>query len=79
MLKISLKMSAISFAALIAATAPAQAYIDPGVGSFILQAVIGSIAGGLFILKMYWAKFLSFLPGGRKADNRETDRAGRGS
>lgn len=59
--------------ALIAASAPAHAYLDPGTGSMILQGVIGGIAGGLFIARTYWAKMLSFLPGGRKKENASDD------
>ncbi len=33
---------------------PAHAYIDPGTGSIILQAVIGGIAAGLVVIKTYW-------------------------
>jgi hydrogenase-4 membrane subunit HyfE len=33
---------------------PAQAYIDPGTGSYVLQLVIGGFLGGLFIAKNYW-------------------------
>lgn len=32
------------------------AYIDPATGSLALQATIGVILSGLFLLKMYWKK-----------------------
>jgi hypothetical protein len=32
------------------------AYIDPGTGSIILQAIIGAIFAGLVTLKFYWAR-----------------------
>lgn len=39
------------------------AYIDPGSGSLIIQAVIGSILGAAFLLKSYlkagWRKMTS--------------------
>ena len=34
----------------------AYAYLDPGTGSVILQALIGVIAGVLITLKIYWYK-----------------------
>ena len=35
---------------------PAYAYLDPGVGSVILQAIIGGIAVGMTIVSIYWQK-----------------------
>jgi hypothetical protein len=32
----------------------AHAYLDPGTGSIILQAVIGGVAVGLLVLKRQW-------------------------
>ena len=32
------------------------AYLDPGTGSIILQAVIGAILGSFLVIKMYWYK-----------------------
>ena len=37
----------------------AFAYLDPGTGSLIVQGVIGAIAGGLVVGRMYWHKFKS--------------------
>ena len=34
----------------------AYAYLDPGTGSVIIQALIGVIAGVLIALKIYWYK-----------------------
>jgi hypothetical protein len=34
----------------------AQAYIDPGSGSVILQSIIGALVGALALIKMYWGK-----------------------
>lgn len=38
----------------------AFAYLDPGTGSIILQAVIAAIAGSLFAIKTYWSRIRSF-------------------
>lgn len=32
----------------------AYAYIDPGTGSMLLQAIIAIVAGALVIIKTYW-------------------------
>jgi hypothetical protein len=47
----------------VASAGHAQAYLDPGAGSFILQILIGSIAGGLVVLKLYWEKARSYVGG----------------
>lgn len=38
-------------------TGDAFAYLDPGTGSIIIQGIIGAIAGGLVVGRMYWYKF----------------------
>jgi O-antigen/teichoic acid export membrane protein len=50
------------------ASSPAYAYLDPGTGSIILQAVVGTIAGGLVLIKLYWYKLKEFFK------NRSTDK-----
>ena len=37
-------------------TSAAHAYIDPGLGSIILQGIIGTIAAVSFTVKIYWQK-----------------------
>ena len=39
----------------------AHAYLDPGTGSIILQAIIGAIAAAATFLKFYWLKILKLL------------------
>lgn len=36
--------------------ADAQAYLDPGTGSFIFQTVIAMVVGAGFTLKLYWQR-----------------------
>lgn len=38
------------------APSSAHAYIDPGTGSMVLQAVIAGVVGGLVVIKMYWQR-----------------------
>ena len=37
-------------------TRPAHAYIDPGTGSVILQAILGGVAGIFLFGRLYWTK-----------------------
>lgn len=63
----------------------AQAYLDPGTGSAILQGILGALAALAITLKLYWHKLLRFFglrkPARPEIDTpRDTDsaRAGRG-
>ena len=42
-------------------TVPAHAYLDPGTGSIILQAILGFIAASIATLSFYWNKVKLFL------------------
>ena len=37
-----------------------NAYLDPGSGSFILQLILASLMGALFMLGVYWKKVKAF-------------------
>ena len=37
-----------------------HAYIDPGTGSLLLQVLIASFVGALFLIKIYWQKVTAF-------------------
>jgi hypothetical protein len=45
-----------SFAIFIMATDNAYAYLDPGTGSIILQAIIAGVASTIFAVRMYWSR-----------------------
>ncbi len=34
----------------------AQAYLDPGIGSYACQLMLAGILAGLFVVKLNWAK-----------------------
>jgi hypothetical protein len=38
----------------------AQAYLDPGTGSYVVQLLIGGLLGGLFALGVFWRRVLAF-------------------
>jgi len=46
------------------------AYLDPGSGSFILQILLASLLGGLFVMRSYWGKLWNFL---RKVIGKQQD------
>lgn len=48
--------SVLVLAVLAAATLPAQAYVDPGMGSLVLQGLLGGIAVGLVFLRQFWTR-----------------------
>ena len=58
------------YLSLISAT-DAFAYLDPGTGSIILQAILGAIAAGFSYCAFYWNKVKIFLENflGRKKKN----------
>lgn len=47
--------------ALLATPGQAFAYLDAGTGSMIIQGIIGAVVAGLYIVKMYWHRLLTFL------------------
>ncbi|ABV88588.1 hypothetical protein [Shewanella pealeana] len=68
-------------AALVMLSMPAYAYLDPGTGSIILQAIIASVVVGFASLRLWWDKFIGLFSA-RKNDkklnpqNNETDEVG---
>jgi len=50
-------------------TTSSQAYLDPGTGSIILQAILGFIAAGIATLSLYYNKVKSFFS--RKSKKEE--------
>jgi len=56
------------------------AYIDPGTGSIILQALVAAVAGVTIVVKLYWRRLRKFLglrqtvesdPSDEQTDNEE--------
>lgn len=44
------------------------AYIDPGSGSLLLQALVGGAAAAGVVARLYWKRFVTFLRPGRSDD-----------
>jgi len=40
---------------------PAQAYLDPGSGSMLIQLLLGGFAGLAVIIKLFWRRILDVL------------------
>ena len=55
------KFSVLYILALIIFPTKAFAYLDPGTGSIILQAILGFIAATVASVSIYWAKFKSLI------------------
>lgn len=66
-MKPSVIAASIAFVGL--STGDAYAYLDPGTGSILLQAIIATVASSLFVIKMYWHKFRGLLGLNRNADD----------
>jgi hypothetical protein len=49
------------------------AYLDPGSGSFIIQLILASLMGALFMLGMYWKKVKTFFKKLFKKSNERID------
>lgn len=52
-------------------TSQAQAYLDPGTGSIILQAILGFIAAAAATASFYWNKVKLFFSKFFKKDQKE--------
>ena len=52
------------------------AYLDPGTGSMILQALIAGLVGAAFAIKMFWHKITSILARlfGKSRDKENDDK-----
>ena len=55
------KILLLNFISLLLSVSSAHAYIDPGTGSIILQALIGALAAATVFIKIYWHKLLVLL------------------
>lgn len=52
---------------------PAQAYLDPGSGSFLFQLIVGGILSGLFAIKLYFRKIKSFFSRNKKSQEEHAE------
>ncbi len=72
---------ALAFALPAAATAassggaPRLGYVDPGSGSFILQALVATLAGAVVVANSYWGRIKRFLGFSSAEPSDEEDEA----
>ena len=50
--------------------ARAEAYLDPGSGSMLLQVLLGGVASVAVLLRFYWNRVTSLLPRRHDPDER---------
>lgn len=77
----SRKLSAIGWAGMAAICLPAAAgaaqhgalvaYVDPGAGSFLLQALVAALAGIIVTVNVYWTKIKRLLGFGSSSGEAE--------
>ena len=48
-------------------------YIDPGSGSYLIQAIIAGVLGALFYFKNLWFRIRSFFGRSKKEDSLKQD------
>ena len=41
----------------------ARAFLDPGTGSYLFQLLIAGLLGGVFVLKLFWARIRGWCRG----------------
>ncbi len=56
---------------LLASAGRADAYIDPGTGSYLFQLLLGGILAGGFVIKVYWRRLVAFFS--RKGDSPDDE------
>jgi hypothetical protein len=55
----------------------ANAYVDPGAGSFIFQALVGGILAAGFAVKVFWRRIVSVFRGKGSPDAPSDERSTR--
>ena len=62
---------ALAAAALVLSATRADAYLDPGSGSYVLQIVLASLLGAAFAVKAFWFRIRNFFASLVTRDSRE--------
>ena len=63
------RLATYSMLCLLLTTGTSHAYLDPGTGSILLQGLIAGVAGGLVVIRLYWARAKSFFSFNKKKDD----------
>ena len=59
-MEISRRVLVLAFLAAIQVAPSAHAYLDPGSGSFIMQAIVAAFIGASLALKVFWQRVKAF-------------------
>lgn len=72
------KLSALAATSQLVWALDAHAYLDPGTGSFVFQAIVALLVGAAFTLKVYWQRLRDLFTRGtsRAAESRPDDGKG---
>lgn len=68
-LRIACSLLAVSFLIVLLLNCSAEAYIDPGTGSYVFQLLIAGLLGAAFTAKVFWRRIAAFLTGVIKRSN----------
>jgi len=70
--KVLVSLTALAAGVLLMSTGEAYAYLDPGLGSMLLQGLIAGIAGASFLASRYWQKLKAlFSPSSREPNSAD--------
>ena len=67
------RLISLTFIYFLFSTTNANAYIDPGTGSIILQAILAFIAGAVATISLWWGNLKMFLKKLFKSDKKENE------
>ena len=70
---INIKAITLILAYLLCSITNANAYIDPGTGSIILQAILAFIAGAAATVSLWWVNFKTFIKKIFKQDKKDSE------
>lgn len=70
-----LRVSFLMLTVFTASEIPAEAYLDPGTGSYIFQIIIAFLVGSLFAVKMFWSRLIGIFkrPFLKKSSNKSDE------
>lgn len=57
----------------------AHAYLDPGTGSFLIQILVGVVAGGAYLVKTFWKNIRSFFSRKQQDNPNSTNETDKGN
>lgn len=69
-LAVVLKILALTLAFLLVVR-QAEAYLDPGTGSYFVQILIAGLAGGAYLIVSFWGKIRGFISSILKSGKKE--------